>query len=177
MAVERKSVVVNDNIIMPELDNITGPIVTPTKIPIEKIKKMLVHNRTVFECNPKNPEQRVRLGFQNLYTDNFAPEQPPKNPESNGAPAEPFKQDPPFVGQKESISYSTPQPQYYAPAENVNGTNVNANAASPAEEVKKEDGNGTPEAPKTNQEPEVSVPQQKAQQNYNSNKQSKNNHK
>ena len=71
---ERKLVIVKDGGILPELGGICGPIPNPTRIPVKKIIDMIVHNRTVFECDPADPrneEKRVKLTLVNVKQDNF----------------------------------------------------------------------------------------------------------
>lgn len=70
----RKLVVVHDRCVLPELGGISGPIVTPSKIPVDTIAKMVLQMRTVYECDPKDPgnvEKRVRLTTDNVKKANF----------------------------------------------------------------------------------------------------------
>lgn len=89
----RKLVIVKDHGYIPEL-KATGPIRTPSRIPIETIRKLLVNGRTVYECDPAAPaddKKRIKLTLQDIIEN--APEKPeapvaPENPEPV-APAEP----------------------------------------------------------------------------------------
>lgn len=77
---ERKLVVVKDNGILHELGGIGGPILTPTRIPIDNILKMINNKRHVFECYPNDPRNEslwVELTNANYKSDNFNKVQEP----------------------------------------------------------------------------------------------------
>ena len=77
---ERKLVVVKDNGILHELGGIGGPILTPTRIPIESILKMINNKRHVFECYPNDPRNEslwVELTNANYKSNNFNKAQEP----------------------------------------------------------------------------------------------------
>jgi hypothetical protein len=67
----RKLVVVKDCGFIPEI-KASGPINTPTKIPTDTIKKMVVNGRSVYECNVQNTADRVKLTIHNVDKVNFA---------------------------------------------------------------------------------------------------------
>ena len=56
---------------IPELGNITGPVLYPTKIPMNKVINMVQHGRKVLEVNPKNYSQTVLLNIKNVMSNNF----------------------------------------------------------------------------------------------------------
>ena len=71
---ERKLVVVKDNVILHELGGIGGPILTPTRITIDAILKMINNKRHVFECYPNDPRNEslwVELTNANYKSNNF----------------------------------------------------------------------------------------------------------
>lgn len=77
---ERKLVVVKDSGILHELGGIGGPILTPTRIPIEIILKMINNKRNVFECYPNDPRNEslwVKLTNANYKSSNFNKAQEP----------------------------------------------------------------------------------------------------
>lgn len=68
---DKKLVVVLDGGTIPELNYICGPILNPCKLPIESIQKLVINKRTVFECNPNNPSERIQLTTRNVKKNNF----------------------------------------------------------------------------------------------------------
>lgn len=91
--VERKLVVVKDACILPELGGIGGPILAPTRIPLDAILKMINNKRHVYECypnDPRNEDLRVLLDQSNYKANNFenkgvtapVPEAPVSEPET-----------------------------------------------------------------------------------------------
>lgn len=68
---ERKLVVVKDSGPIPELNFICGPILVPTKIELKTIIKMIGNGRSVFECNPSNTDDQVKLELTNVKNNNF----------------------------------------------------------------------------------------------------------
>lgn len=63
---DKKLVVVLDAGALPELGYICGPILHPSKVRIDLIQKLVSNRRTVYECNPANPEERVKLTLRNV---------------------------------------------------------------------------------------------------------------
>ena len=57
-----------------ELGGISGPILNPCYVPLDTINLMLNHQRKVYEVNPKNYSEKVRLSLKNLRKQNFAEE-------------------------------------------------------------------------------------------------------
>ena len=60
--------VVMDNVKLPELNNIWGPIVTPTLFSITSIRSMLAQNRTIYACDPRCPKDTkkyIKLSLAN----------------------------------------------------------------------------------------------------------------
>ena len=68
---ERKLVVVKDSGPIPELNFVCGPILVPTKIDLKVIIKMIGNGRSVFECNPCNTDDQVKLELTNVKNNNF----------------------------------------------------------------------------------------------------------
>lgn len=68
---ERKLVVVKDSGPIPELNFVCGPILVPTKIDLKVIIKMIGNGRSVFECNPYNTDDQVKLELTNVKNNNF----------------------------------------------------------------------------------------------------------
>ena len=56
-----------------ELGGIIGPVSRPTKISYSAIVSMLNRGVPVYEVNPKNVNERVRLNFRNVNSVNFFP--------------------------------------------------------------------------------------------------------
>lgn len=56
---------------IPELGNITGPVLYPTRIPMNRIVNMVQHGRKVIEVNPKDHNQTIQLTLTNVMKDNF----------------------------------------------------------------------------------------------------------
>lgn len=56
---------------IPELGNITGPVLYPTRIPMNRIVNMVQHGRKVIEVNPKDHSQTIQLTLTNVMKDNF----------------------------------------------------------------------------------------------------------
>ncbi len=57
-----------------ELGGISGPILSPCYVPVDTINLLLNHQRKVFEVNPKNYNEKVRLSLKNLRKENFTEE-------------------------------------------------------------------------------------------------------
>ena len=68
---ERKLVVVKDSGPIPKLNFVCGPILVPTKIDLKVIIKMIGNGRSVFECNPYNTDDQVKLELTNVKNNNF----------------------------------------------------------------------------------------------------------
>ena len=68
---EKKLVVIRSGGPLGELGGISGPILNPAYIEVEKIGKMIQNNRLIFECNPLNPNERIRLNTSNWSKSNF----------------------------------------------------------------------------------------------------------
>jgi hypothetical protein len=79
--VKRKLVTVADFGPIMELDGIGGPLRTPTNITLSAICQMVVNGKTVFEHNPANVKEKVRLTLSNVKADNFVNEEPVVEPE------------------------------------------------------------------------------------------------
>lgn len=77
----RKLVVVNEKGVIPELNNIMGPITYPTRITIKAIAEMIKHKKEVLECDPGDPHDnslRIKLTMENLKSNNFPKLEYPK---------------------------------------------------------------------------------------------------
>ena len=68
-----KKIVVMTMGIIPELGGISGPILTPQDFPIGIVQALVNSRRKVYECNPKNPSERILLTISNVNANNFAP--------------------------------------------------------------------------------------------------------
>lgn len=79
--VKRKLVTVADFGPIMELDGIGGPLRTPTNITLSAICQMVVNGKTVFEHNPANVKDKVRLTLSNVKADNFVNKEPVVEPE------------------------------------------------------------------------------------------------
>ena len=60
---------------IPELGGISGPILTPQDFPIGIVQALVNSRRKVYECNPKNPSERILLTISNVNANNFAPKE------------------------------------------------------------------------------------------------------
>ena len=91
---EQKLIVIESSGSITELGGISGPVINPCLVPISTILSMLNHHRRVYEVNPKNHNEKVRLTLKNLRTQNFKVEEvapvikaePPKAPVAHKAP-------------------------------------------------------------------------------------------
>lgn len=72
--ISQKLIVVESIGSIGELGGISGPILSPCYVPLETINLMLNHQRKVYEVNPKNYNEKVRLSLKNLRKKNFAEE-------------------------------------------------------------------------------------------------------
>lgn len=57
-----------------ELGFINGPIVNPCRLELRKIVNMVHRGLVVYEVNPKNYSEEVRLTIENITTNNFPEE-------------------------------------------------------------------------------------------------------
>ena len=73
MAITKKGklVTVETNGTLVELGGISGPIINPCFIDETTIIRMVGNNKKVYEVNPANHAQKVRLNLKNVKTDNF----------------------------------------------------------------------------------------------------------
>lgn len=53
------------------MNNINGPIKTPCSLSINVISDLINDNKIVYEVNPKNYNEKIRLTRLNLFSDNF----------------------------------------------------------------------------------------------------------
>ena len=68
---ERRLVVVKTSGVLPELGFITGPVLMPWYVPMSKLVQLVNNGRDVWEVNPDNKAERVKLTIKNLKTSNF----------------------------------------------------------------------------------------------------------
>jgi len=73
MAENKKLVIIKTNTVIPELGGIQGPVLSPFYLPEDKLLRLLAAHRGVYEVNPDNRNEMVRLTIKNLRTKNFAP--------------------------------------------------------------------------------------------------------
>lgn len=72
---KNKLVVVDTVGSLRELGGISGPIVSPTRIDVDVLQKMVLNQKIVYEVNPYNKNDRVLLTLGNVTRVNFkAPE-------------------------------------------------------------------------------------------------------
>lgn len=64
---------------IPELGNARGPISRPTRIPRSAVISIMNRGLNIQEVNPRNINERVRLTFSNVNSNNFLPK-PKKAP-------------------------------------------------------------------------------------------------
>ena len=69
---------------LPELGHITGPVIHPWWVDVEKVVTLIHNGRKVYEVNPNNKEERVLLTLKNVRLNNFAKEV--KEPQVVSAP-------------------------------------------------------------------------------------------
>ena len=73
---ERKLVVIKSSGLLPELNGIQGPVMVPTRVPVETLVKLVLNHRSVFECYPNNPNdvsKRIKLTMESVKKVNFGP--------------------------------------------------------------------------------------------------------
>ena len=56
---------------IPELGGISGPISSPSRVEVSTLIRMVNARRVVYEVNPKDYDQKVRLTVSNVARDNF----------------------------------------------------------------------------------------------------------
>lgn len=66
-----KTCIINSNGPIAELGFITGPVLTPSRIEIDTIGKMVRNGKKVVEINPINKQETVLLTLDNFDKDNF----------------------------------------------------------------------------------------------------------
>jgi hypothetical protein len=98
----RKLCIIKTNGPIPELGYITGPVLTPCKIRMSDLRRLVGNGKAVYELNPKNPEEIVKLTVQNIERDNFAPinnminnaaQKPAEEPKKEEVPVTPVSHD------------------------------------------------------------------------------------
>lgn len=72
--VEQKLITVNSAGTITELGGISGPVLNPCYVPIPTITALLNHHRVVYEVNPKNYNEKIRLSLKTLTKKNFTSE-------------------------------------------------------------------------------------------------------
>lgn len=71
MTEKTKLIIVESNGTIGELGGISGPILNPFEVPLSVIVRMINSHKHVYEVNPDNRNERVRLTLQNVRRDNF----------------------------------------------------------------------------------------------------------
>ena len=66
-----KLVVIGTTGPIPELGGISGPISSPSRVEVSTLIRMVNARRVVYEVNPKDYDQKVRLTVSNVTRDNF----------------------------------------------------------------------------------------------------------
>ena len=70
---ETKLIVVDGKGSIKELGGISAPIINPIRLEISKIAQMILAHRKVYEVNPENKNDRIKLTLQNVRRVNFKP--------------------------------------------------------------------------------------------------------
>lgn len=95
-----------------ELGGIGGPIMNPCRISIDKVKRMVLAGRKVYEHNPANTDEKVLLTEDNVLANNFSsnstPVAPTPTPSAAPAPAEAPVEIPDDVDMGEEDEGTTP---------------------------------------------------------------------
>lgn len=68
---KRKLCIVKNNGPIHELGGISGPILAPCNISMRAIINMVQNGRNVYEINPRNMKEMVKLDIKNVQSDNF----------------------------------------------------------------------------------------------------------
>lgn len=68
---DKKLVVVNHSGPILELGAITGPIISPSRVSTDIVARMVSNNKIVYEVNPNNRSERIKLTIANVRKDNF----------------------------------------------------------------------------------------------------------
>ena len=69
--IEKKLVTVESVGTITELGGISGPIINPSFIDVPTIIRMINSHKKVYEVNPNNPSEKVKLSLKNARTNNF----------------------------------------------------------------------------------------------------------
>lgn len=68
---KRKTCIIKTNGPIVEMGNINGPVLMPCRITLDVLSKMVANGKVVYEINPKNPDEQVKLTVHNVMNDNF----------------------------------------------------------------------------------------------------------
>ena len=69
---KRKLCIVKTNGPIVEMGNINGPVLTPCRINLDVLARMVGNGKVIYEINPKNQDEQVKLTVHNVLSDNFA---------------------------------------------------------------------------------------------------------
>lgn len=86
---KRKLCIVKNNGPLHELGGISGPILAPCQLSMRAIINMVQNGRNVYEVNPKNMKETVKLNIKNVQLNNFPEPQKFVLPEDKKAPVKP----------------------------------------------------------------------------------------
>lgn len=67
----KKMVVIKSSGVIPSLGGISGPITSPTWIATPDVIRLINDGAVVYEVNPSNPAETVKLNRLNVSTNNF----------------------------------------------------------------------------------------------------------
>lgn len=67
----KKLVVIDSKGSITELGGISGPVINPCSLPVETIVKLINGHKKVYEVNPANKKERLRLNLKNVKMENF----------------------------------------------------------------------------------------------------------
>ena len=79
---KRKLISVPVNSKLSELGGIQGPVLNPTWVLVDVIKKLLMNGRIVYEHSVLNKNRKVRLTLDNYLNFNLFPENTPDDPDT-----------------------------------------------------------------------------------------------
>lgn len=75
----KKLIIVKNSVILPELGGINGPILRPEKVELSDIYQMINRRLSVYEVNPKNHSETIKLTRENANKQNFFQKQKKTN--------------------------------------------------------------------------------------------------
>ena len=71
--IKTKLCIIKDPYPLPIRGKINGPVLKPSEFTIDELRQLLVGHFDVWEVDPHNKKNKIKLSFGNLGKDNFAP--------------------------------------------------------------------------------------------------------